>query len=105
DLQPPLAPVREVPGLLSGEAFEVKDLEQLAALAVHPRLFGRVLGRPENRRSEVRFLPAVEGDFDVLQDRHVPEEPDVLKGPSDPAARDPDGPLAGNVRPVELDGA
>ena len=105
DLEAALAAVGKIASLLGRQAVEVEDVEELQALPLDSGLFRRVRSRAEHRRGEIRGLPAVEGDLDVVEHRHVAEEADVLKSPRDPAARDPAGTLPRDVGVVEADGA
>src|SRR6202022_1412203 len=101
DLEPPLAPVREVPRLLVGQSIEMKDLQELPALSIDARFLPGMRRAAEDRAAERRLLPAVEGHLHVFDHGHVSEKAYVLESTGDSLAGDPPRSLAGDVLRIE----
>src|SRR5919198_1006792 len=77
--------------------------QQLTRLVVRLRLLAPDARRAEDRPEDPALQPRVHPDENVLERRHVLEQPDVLERAADPALRNRVRGLAGHVLPVEHD--
>src|SRR6187549_3109603 len=105
DLKATLVAVWEVPCQAVSMLIEAEQREQLSrAIDELPFLAPegrRRQERPDERAPDLRLEPGL----DIVDDRHVPEEPDVLERPRDAQSSDRVGPRARDLVAVEPDRA
>src|SRR5438552_17171828 len=83
-----------------GDAYETQEFHRLLGDSF---LFSSLPGQLEQRVKHCRLHADVAPDPDVVEARHVVEEPDVLERPRDPPARNVVRLGAGDVASVEHD--
>ena len=103
DLEPALVPVREILRQLLILAAKPDELEQLQGPRPGAALFRPHARRPEDRPRHRRREPRVLADQDVVEDRHVLEEPDGLERPGDATSHDRVGAEADDALALEED--
>ena len=103
NLEPPLAAIRKTGRWLIGELFQIEDLEQLHRALARVRLFFVVLAGSEHGVRQQLLRSQMVRRHDVLQNRHVCKQPDVLKGPRGAEPGDLVRLLFFDAQAVELD--
>ena len=101
DLETALGAIGKVARLGRREPLHVEDAEKVERPVVELRLLPPVLGKTEHVGEEARGHRVAETHEDVLLDRHLVEETDVLERARDAHLVDFDDALARGVVPVE----
>ena len=83
DLEPALVAVGQVPGEVLGRPCRARRSRAAPGPLPGRRLLAAELRPAQDRGERARLGPAVAADQDVLQRRHVGEQPDVLERPGD----------------------
>ncbi len=85
DLEPALVAIGEILGGHRALAAQPDIVEELAGPGAGLALLAVDRGETQHRAERRRLQPGVHADEDIVQRRHVGEEPDILKGAGDPA--------------------
>ena len=88
DFQPALFAVRQVPGDFIAPVVEFEHLQAFQRLGFDLVLFRIIPADAQHRFRHAVFHVEMIGDLDIVQDRQVGEQPDVLEGPGDAPLRD-----------------
>ena len=88
-----------------GKAAHVESLQQVVRHRAYPGGLGARRGQSENVGDERALLQLVEADQQVVDDRYLLEQPDVLEGPGKAEPADPVGAQTTDVAAVERDRA
>src|SRR5512140_1099856 len=105
DLDDALLAVGEADRLRPGMGDDAEQLHDLEALLPDPPLLPPRERQVQHPREEPRPAVDVAADHDVLEDRHLREEPDVLERPHHAADSDLAGRQGLDLRPPENDPA
>ena len=105
DLQAALLPVGQRRGALLGHVVQPHGAEQAHALVLHPGLRLAELAGSEDGVEPGVLRADVVGGLDVLKDRHLLKEADVLERPGDPERGDAIGGEPGGRGAVDVDRA
>ena len=103
DLDDALLAVGEADRLRPGVGDDAEQLHDLEALLPDPPLLPPRERQVQHPGEEPRPAVDVAADHDVLEDRHLREEPDVLERPHHPADSDLAGRHGVDLRPPEND--
>ncbi len=105
DFQLALLAVGQAGGQVIPLAIQAKDGQQLHGLLIQRGLLLKIPGQPQHALQK-RAVPAVmQADFDVFDDAHILEKPDILKGSGNAFFVDLDGSLAREILAVQEEGA
>ena len=104
-LEPALVAVREVPRVVVVTPCEAAVVEQLEGALTGLALLPPDAGRADDAAEDPSLETAVHADEDVLERRHLLEQPDVLERPPDAALGRRVGRHAGDVLVLEDDRA
>ena len=101
DLQPPLVAIGQIAGVAVRMLLDADEPQQLHRLVGDPGLLLSLAPGFEQGVPDFRVHSRMLADPDVVEGRHVGEEPDLLKGPSDAQLGDPVRLEAGDVLALE----